>query len=259
MKTSSRLAILCLTLATNAFASGGAGCDSDGDGDGDTDAGTDADSDADGDADGDADTDADTDADGDGDADADLDGEEEADVERDLSRCGTGEEVCGDCHGGPDVGGPPPDTFGLTDPALITVGAHAQHFSGGGFTRSIPCTECHRMPVEVLDRGHCDSEMPAEVRFGELAASDGMYPYWDRVEGSCATVYCHGATLEGGRSRSPQWTTGGPMTCGGCHDVDTYHGQPYCSDCHESVTADKEIIAPELHINGRCDLVAGAR
>jgi predicted CxxxxCH...CXXCH cytochrome family protein len=259
MKTFSCLVMLDLTLAVLALSGGGAGCDSDGDGDADTDGDADSDSDADTDADTDADSDSDADGDGDADADADLDEPEEADVERDLSRCGTGDEVCGACHGGPDVGGPPPDTNGLTDPALITIGAHAAHFSGGGFTGPIPCTECHRMPATVLDRGHCDSEAPAEVRFGELASSAGMYPFWDRVEGSCATVYCHGATLEGGRSRSPLWTSGGTMACGGCHDVDTYHGQSNCSDCHESVSADKEIIAPELHINGRCDLVSGAR
>jgi predicted CxxxxCH...CXXCH cytochrome family protein len=96
--------------------------------------------------------------------------------------------------------------------------------------------------------------MPAEVRFGEVASSDGMFPFWDRVDSTCSMVYCHGATLEGGRSSSPSWTTDGPLECGGCHDVDTYHGQPNCSECHQSVSAAKEIIAPELHINGRTDM-----
>jgi len=229
------------------------GCDSDSPGDADTDAVIDGDADAD--SDGDGDTDSDADSDGDGDTDADLDHEEEADVERDLSRCGTGEELCGDCHGGVDTGGPPPDTNGLTDTAMVTVGAHAAHFDGGGFTRSIPCTECHVQPATVLDLGHCDSPMPAEVRFGPVASSDGMYPYWNRADVNCSLVYCHGATLEGGNLESPSWTQGGPMECGGCHNVTTYHGEPNCYECHRSVSAAKEIIEPALHINGRVDML----
>jgi len=186
-----------------------------------------------------------------------LEDADEADVERDLSRCGAGTEACGDCHGTPANAAPPPDLAGITEVEAMTVGTHDAHMLGSamveeGLTNPTPCDACHREPSAVLDRRHCDSPPPAEVIFRGVGSADGSYPIWDRSRGTCALVYCHGATLEGGRRTEPTWNDPTPMVCGDCHRRN-YHGQTYC-DCHEHVWADGEIRNPSLHINGVVDM-----
>ncbi len=241
---------LSLLLSLLFLVGNGAACDVEPDGDSDADSEGDADGDIDGDTDADSDSDADGDGDGDGDADADQ--EPDADIERDLSRCGTGEESCSDCHGGMATGGPPPDLQGRTETTEITVGAHGRHFIGSASSAAVACNECHRLPASVFALRHCDSPEPAEVRYGEIATQGGMYPAWNRDEGTCSMVYCHGATLDGGRNPSPSWTGGGPLGCGDCH-AENYHGLTVC-DCHGTVWADGEIIAPERHVDGYIDM-----
>jgi len=201
------------------------------------------------------DSDGDRDADGETDhevaADADADADQDVDEERDLRRCGDGTGTCWSCHGTEASAAPPPDTSGLTDPAEPTVGSHAAHLAGGAFADAVDCSECHAVPGDVLDRGHCDSLPPADVTFGDLATADGTFPMWSRDSASCSMVYCHGATLEGGSDTSPSWTGPG-VTCGSCHSR-TYHGQRSC-DCHSSVWSGGEIVSPELHVNGRVDM-----
>ena len=111
---------------------------------------------------------------------------------------------------------------------------------------------CHRVPADVLDLRHCDSPPPAEIAFHGVALADGAYPFWDRANGTCLTVYCHGATLEGGPLASPAWTDPTPLECGDCHSM-TYHGERTC-ECHTQVWAAGEIANPALHINGVVDL-----
>jgi predicted CxxxxCH...CXXCH cytochrome family protein len=207
--------------------------------------------DGDGDVDGDLDSDIDGDGDADGDGDIDGDGDSDEDQERDLTRCGEGGESCSSCHGGEESAAPPPDTEGRTDPSELTVGTHEVHRIGGSFGSGVPCSECHQEPSDVFDVGHCDSPAPAEVTFGDLASRRGTFPVWDRDEGTCSQVYCHGATLTGGSNTTPSWTGPG-VACGDCH-IQTYHGQVGC-DCHSSVWSGGAIISPELHINGQVNM-----
>lgn len=181
-----------------------------------------------------------------------ADSDTDADVERDLSRCGTGGEVCGDCHGNPRSASPPPDLEGRIDVSEMTVGTHQQHMLGSALSVGGACTDCHREPSEVLDLRHCDSPPPAEVVFGGVAIADGAYPFWDRTTGTCLTVYCHGATLDGGPLVTPPWTDPTPLDCGDCHAM-ICHGSSTC-ECHTRVWLDGQILNPALHINGQIDL-----
>lgn len=183
------------------------------------------------------------------DAAAQTDGPPQAD--RDLSRCGTGAESCGSCHGSGTSPAPPPDTAGNSDPSAITVGAHQVHLAGGTGFAAIACSECHAVPTGVLDVGHCDSAAPAEVKFGPLATAKGTYPVWNRTAGTCQGTYCHGATLQGGSDKSPSWTSTTAMTCGSCHAAN-YHGQTGCN-CHGSVWSGGQITDPSKHVNGVTD------
>jgi predicted CxxxxCH...CXXCH cytochrome family protein len=173
-------------------------------------------------------------------------------ADRDLSRCGTGTETCGTCHGSSTNAAPPPDTSGNTDPSVVTVGAHQQHVVATTGYAAIACSECHVVPTDVLDPGHCDSAPPAEVKFGPLASAKNTYPVWDRTTGTCQGTYCHGATLEGGSDKNPSWTSTTSVYCGSCHSAN-YHGQSGCS-CHGSVWSGGQIIDPTKHINGQIDM-----
>jgi predicted CxxxxCH...CXXCH cytochrome family protein len=174
------------------------------------------------------------------------------DAPRDLSRCGTGGESCGTCHGSGTNAAPPPDTSGNTDPSMITVGSHQAHLAGSAAAAAVACAECHVVPTSVLDPGHCDSPAPAEVHFGALATAKGTYPVWDRTTGTCSAVYCHGATLQGGSNKTPTWTSTTALGCGSCHSAN-YHGHTSCN-CHGSVWSGGQIVDPTKHINGQVDM-----
>jgi predicted CxxxxCH...CXXCH cytochrome family protein len=172
-------------------------------------------------------------------------------ADRDLSRCGTGTEACGSCHGSGASAAPPPDLSGNTDPSVVTVGAHQAHLAGSTGFAAVACTECHVVPTSVLDPGHCDSAAPAEVKFGPLASAKSTYPVWDRNTGTCQGTYCHGATLLGGSNKDPSWTSTSVLSCGSCHTA-SYHGRSSC-DCHGSVWSGGQIIDPTKHVNGQTD------
>lgn len=176
----------------------------------------------------------------------------EAGIDADLRRCGTGNEACGTCHGTVGDPVPPPDTAGRISTSEITVGTHAIHLSGGSFADGVACSECHTEPSNVLDRGHCDSPEPSEVVFGPTATRGGTFPVWNRSNGTCSMVYCHGATMTGGTNTTPDWTSSGTVVCGSCHEQD-YHGLTECS-CHGTVWAAGQIINTSLHINGFVDM-----
>jgi len=144
---------------------------------------------------------------------------------------------------------PPVDTSGNSDPSLITVGSHQAHVTASTGFAAIPCSECHKVPTNVLDPGHCDSPPPAEVTFGPLA-SKGTYPVWNRTAGTCQNVYCHGATIQGGATETPAWTSTTPLGCQSCHDG---HGNSGCS-CHGTVWSGGQIIDPSKHINGQVNM-----
>jgi predicted CxxxxCH...CXXCH cytochrome family protein len=165
---------------------------------------------------------------------------------------------CASCHGG-DNPAPPSDTQGHTDTSFLGVGAHQAHLHPGKRARAVRCNECHRVPQAVLDPGHIDSELPAEVRFAGVALAFEAEPAYRA--GSCAGTPCHGAKLSGdhesgAKNPTPIWTRvdGSQSACGGCHGLPPPRPHPYqsnCSQCHEDVASDNlSFTRPELHVDG---------
>lgn len=165
---------------------------------------------------------------------------------------------CTACHGG-DTPAPPVDLEGHTDTNFRGVGAHQTHLVGTGRSRVLECTECHRVPDEVLAEGHLDSNVPAEVVFSGVATARGTEPVYDN--GTCLESYCHGANFasrypSGGSVTEPSWTQvdGSQNACGSCHGLPPPLPHPQiatCADCHANVMPDQRSFKyPELHVNG---------
>ncbi len=182
---------------------------------------------------------------------------------------------CNSCHGNADNPAPPVDTHGQSDTALVTVGAHQSHLKApSGLRGPLACEDCHVRPKAVSDPGHLDGDGVAEVTFGDLARTGGVEPAWDRGGARCASVYCHGATLDGGATQTPTWTTvdGSQKACGACHGVPpavgkhpsvfeehAFMGQD-CTYCHQGVAnaTGTAIVGPDRHINGTLDVALSA-
>lgn len=164
------------------------------------------------------------------------------------------EERCDTCHGGGELGLPPPDLAGRTDVTAVGVGAHVVHAAGGIGARAVACGECHAVPAAVGDEGHLDDGTPfAEVALTGVAASDGRAPTWDRDQRRCVDSWCHGPSTAGGAS--PLWTsTAGPLSCTGCHGNPPSAPHPQMTDCricHAPVSSsDGGIAMPDLHVDG---------
>jgi predicted CxxxxCH...CXXCH cytochrome family protein len=121
----------------------------------------------------------------------------------------------------------------------------------------VNCTNCHKIPLSTWEEGHIDGDGKAEVIFGDLAVADGATPVWDGQ--NCLNVYCHGATLDGGDHKSPNWfeTSGTAQACGACHRLTDPEGNEDadCSSCHpSSIDANNEVLPYGTHINGQIDL-----
>jgi predicted CxxxxCH...CXXCH cytochrome family protein len=151
-----------------------------------------------------------------------------------------GIDDCGTCHGASDTLLPIPDLSWALDPQRARgVGAHAAH-AGTSLFSPIPCRSCHRMPASVDEPGHlfdrgAESDLRAEIILANdpRAAFDGVAFNYDPETGTC-TVYCHGPSLEEGRS-GPTWT--GTGACDSCHTVPMANfGGPDCSVCHQQST-----------------------
>jgi predicted CxxxxCH...CXXCH cytochrome family protein len=171
--------------------------------------------------------------------------------------------ACNVCHGdfagdagAPLAWAPPKDLEGATSTSVPGVGAHRSHLGAlSGISAPVPCGTCHIVPVAWDDVGHIDAAPPqAEITFGGIADEDASY---DFATNMCATTYCHG-------DGEPLWTQvdGTWNECGTCHGLPPRGGghpqgpgvEEYCYLCHNLVVdADREIIAPELHINGEVD------
>ncbi|BDG05812.1 CxxxxCH/CxxCH domain c-type cytochrome [Anaeromyxobacter oryzae] len=162
---------------------------------------------------------------------------------------------CTHCHGDPNradasalVRAAPPVSVDGSD-----GGAHLAHLRGGALRGPVDCAECHVVPTSTR---HFDGKI--DLSFGPLARSGGAQPVF--AGGSCASVYCHGATLSaGGSNIAPVWTAGASQAaCGTCHGAPPpapHTTSTACESCHTGYTATSVNLA--THINGTIE-VAGA-
>jgi predicted CxxxxCH...CXXCH cytochrome family protein len=161
---------------------------------------------------------------------------------------------CARCHGDPTrtdadplVKAAPPVAVDGSD-----GGAHLAHLRGGAVRGALACGECHVVPTTTA---HFDGKI--DVTFGALARTGGVAPTFSG--GSCATVYCHGATLDGGTARTPVWSGGAAVGCTSCHGYPPpSHAatSTSCFTCHPGTAkADGSIdVALGNHVNGRVDV-----
>jgi len=128
------------------------------------------------------------------------------------------------------------------------VGAHQAHLTASdGYTDPVACNECHTVPNQTQLLTHLDG-LPAEITFGTLAGTGGLTPGYNSGTMTCNSVYCHGASLNGGADTTPVWNdanylTGGGGDCGQCHGNPPNNTQNInynhlnvtagtCADCH---------------------------
>jgi predicted CxxxxCH...CXXCH cytochrome family protein len=183
------------------------------------------------------------------------------------------------CHGGTDnqTGAPPRTTWGNLDPTA--VGAHTSHVAAThALSLPLDCASCHVKPADALAAGHVDGAVTVTGYTGTNPAMLGSMqdPGWNATTGTCATAYCHGATLQGGTLTTPSWTTldGTQAACGTCHGIppptgrlaqihyqgafmhlhDLHVGTGYtCKACHPGYGID---LTPNkaIHVNGAVDI-----
>jgi predicted CxxxxCH...CXXCH cytochrome family protein len=140
---------------------------------------------------------------------------------------------CTFCHGGQDntTGAPARDhtvVRGTTQATtLVTVGAHTSHVAAShAVDAALACVECHTTPTGSVDAtaepGHIDGAT-ATLVWGATSKLASAAPSWNRTAATCASTYCHGATLSAvttqGTATRPLWTKadGSQATCGSCH------------------------------------------
>ncbi len=207
-----------------------------------------------------------------------------------------GPENCSTCHGSTTSPAPPRDLNGNTVRTVRGVGAHQPHVASGLFSGNISCLECHSVPGSVYDRGHVDSDLPAEVMMTELARmvtnEPGTIDYdselpvfrptptYDPQTLRCANTYCHGNFKNGNPGTAPSWTdvTGTAAACGTCHgDVTrptlaeralpktrdqggTHPNVLNCSICHSQVVnASLQFVDKSKHANGKLNFLSEER
>jgi predicted CxxxxCH...CXXCH cytochrome family protein len=187
----------------------------------------------------------------------------------DPGQSSTSAACSGACHGSGPSAAPPTDTTGHTTSASIGVGAHAQHLKAADWHKAVECGSCHKVPEQIGDVGHIDTELPAELTFGGM----GTGATWNRDTQTCTNSYCHGATLSnavgtetgtdaGGTAMEPVWTQvdGSQAQCGSCHGAPPpapHPADPDCGKCHPTMNpgAGMKIAYPDLHIDGRVDVI----
>jgi predicted CxxxxCH...CXXCH cytochrome family protein len=186
---------------------------------------------------------------------------------RDPSVCavchGSGPDVCVGCHGGADnlTGAPPLGLRGEASTNQLAVGAHTVHMDGGSQADAFACSECHKVPANLIAPDHLDADSIAEMTWGPLA---GAASRWNRASATCSGVYCHGNFAGGDASNSPVWTGAGQANCGSCHDVGSNprslsgrHEKHIedenldCIECHRTVVSRQLVIIDRsLHADG---------
>ena len=173
---------------------------------------------------------------------------------------------CNSCHGGATNDAPPKGTKGETATTTLAVGAHQQHLTNSAIRQAVACTECHRVPASTS--GHPTGVV--DLTFGPLATTAGAVPRFDAASATCASTYCHGATLAaGGTITTPIWTRvdGTQAACGTCHGIPppTTSGHPSvtggltaCAQCHPAtMKSDGTVdVAGGKHMNGVLDVAS---
>ncbi len=173
---------------------------------------------------------------------------------------------CTMCHGGQDnlTGAPPVAIWGYAgDPNRgggtadpVRAGTHTSHIAAThALAPAVGCAACHLVPADALAAAHLDGTT-ATVTFGGLA-SQGTTPSWTRSSATCASTYCHGATLAGGQQTSPVWTLadGTQRACTSCHGNPPPAPHPQkasCGDCHAGYT--QTTVNAATHVDGRIDV-----
>jgi len=193
-----------------------------------------------------------------------------------------GPEACNTCHGDfNDITfiAPPRDVNKNTVTDSAGVGAHIKHLYDNQLGSQILCSTCHKVPGEVYEEGHVDSDLPAEIIFGNLAIHDGgANASYNFSDATCSDVYCHGSyeflrdsagsnswiytdSLIVGNAYAPIWNKvdGSEAVCGTCHLLPPTGHQnagndpdaTTCVNCHPGVVdASGNIIDQTKHING---------
>ena len=193
-----------------------------------------------------------------------------------------GPEACNTCHGDfNDLNriAPPRDLNKDTLTTSPGVGAHVKHLYDNQLGSEILCSTCHKVPQDVYDAGHVDSELPAEIIFGNLAIYDGgANAGYNFSNATCSDVYCHGSfeflkdsaganswiytdSLIVGNAYAPEWNKvdSTQAVCGSCHLLPPTGHQnagndpnaTTCATCHPGVVdVNGNIIDQTKHING---------
>lgn len=169
------------------------------------------------------------------------------------------DQTCTGCHGSKNPA-PPRDLVGNVLTTAASVGAHQTHVLGTASSRAVACAECHLVPKAVLDAGHVDTPLPAEVVFSGTALSFGGKTEYRA--GRCESSGCHGAIFpqdhpSGGTNTEPVWTQvdAGQASCGSCHGLPPpppHQLRTDCHTCHQNLAADDVTFThPEQHVDGK--------
>jgi predicted CxxxxCH...CXXCH cytochrome family protein len=177
-------------------------------------------------------------------------------------------------------------------PVPARTGKHRSHLNGRVGYPGYACATCHAVPASV---SHVRVDRRAPVAFdpaaaftalsaGELAALPSPLAAYDASANppTCASNYCHGATLSGGTAAGspPRWSTAAPgiNDCTICHggppdtgqllaadgaycisscSVHVWHVQALPAGCDACHHGSAPVNGARLHVNGRADVVFG--
>lgn len=161
---------------------------------------------------------------------------------------------CNNCHGSSESAAPPRDLRGNVQSSARGVGAHAEHVVEGSTHAAVACQECHVVPATVTASGHLDGDGISEISFGPLSTAMAHRPSYDPNAVGCSDTYCH-------RDAQPNWLAprNSEAACGSCHALPPPSPHPAgaedCSTCHAGIDPSRRFVSPELHVNGRVDLL----